>query len=41
VVTGFCQCAMEDYSEESTTLIRMNTEIAKQNGEETAAEVTG
>jgi hypothetical protein len=41
VVTGFCQCAMEDYSEESTTLIRMSTEIAKQNGEETAAEVTG
>lgn len=38
VMTGFCQCAVEDYSEESTTLMRMGTEIAKQNGEETAAE---
>jgi len=41
VVTGFCQCAMEDYSEESTTLMRMGSEIAKQNGEETAADMTG
>lgn len=41
VVTGYCQCAMEDYSEESNTLIRIGTEIAKQNGEETAADVAG
>lgn len=41
VVTGFCQSAVEDYSEESTTLMRIGTEIAKHNGDEAVAEVTG
>jgi hypothetical protein len=40
VVSGFYQGAVEDYSAESTTLMRMGTEIAKQNGDETAADVT-
>lgn len=40
VVTGFCQGAVQDYSEESAALFRIGTEIATRNSEEALAEAT-
>ena len=40
VMTKFCQCAFEDYAQQTTSLVRIGTEISTRNVEETAAEAT-
>ena len=40
VMAGFCQCAVQDYAEESTTLLRIGTELASKSTEETVTEAT-